>query len=355
MPDAGASLATDGAVLVTLIVAMRNEEANIARCIGSIRAQAYPQDRLEVFVIDGASTDRSREVAAGLIAGLPGWHLVDNPRRIQAAAWNLGIAQASGEVIGILSGHSELHADYVANAVETLQRTRATMVGGPVRALGGGRIGAAVALATSSPFGVGGATFRYLEREASVDTVFMGLCMAGDFRRFQFDEELVRDQDDELSYRILDAGGTIICNPRIRSSYRSRSTYRSLWRQYFDYGFWKVRVMQKHPRQARPRQIIPAVFVCTSAICLLLAPGASLARRGSLLVLGSYGLANLAASFITVRGNAVRLLPYVSVSYAVIHVAYGAGFAGGMVRFRDRWPSGALAAVVRSLIRHART
>jgi len=354
MPDVRPSFATDRPALVTLIVAMRNEETNIERCIASIRAQSYPQDRLEVFVIDGASTDRSREVAAGLIAGLPGWHLVDNPRRIQAAAWNLGIARSSGDVIGILSGHSELHPDYVANAAETLQRTRATMVGGPVRALGGGRIGAAVALATSSPFGVGGARFRYLDREESVDTVFMGLCLADDFRNFLFDEELVRDQDDELSYRILDAGGTIICNPRIRSSYRSRSTYRSLWRQYFDYGFWKVRVMQKHPRQARPRQIIPAVFVATGAICLLLAPRAALARRGSVLVVGSYALANLAASFMTVRGDALRL-PYVSASYAVIHVAYGAGFVGGLIRFSNRWPSGALAAVVRSLIRHART
>jgi succinoglycan biosynthesis protein ExoA len=338
---------------VTLIIAMRNEAADIERCINSVAAQDYPADRLEVLIYDGASTDRSREIASHLVAGRAGWSVIDNPRRIQAVAWNLGIVRATGDVIGILSGHAELGTDYVTNAVETLERTGATMVGGPVRAIGGGRIGEAVALATSSPFGVGGARFHYLRAEEVVDTVFMGLCTAEDYRRFPFDEEMVRDQDDELSYRILDAGGSIVCNPAIQSGYRPRATFRSLWLQYFDYGFWKVRVIQKHPRQARPRQVVPAAFVAASLGCLVLAPIVAPARTGLVAVLGSYVTANLLATVVTVRRADASLFPHVALSYAVVHAAYGVGLLGGLLRFAGSWPPGTLRIVGRSLVRNA--
>ena len=258
-------------------------------------------------------------------------------------------------MIGILSGHAELGADYVASAVETLGRTGATMVGGPVRAIGGGRTGEAVALATSSPFGVGGARFHYLEREETVDTVFMGLCRSADYRRFLFDEEMVRNQDDELSYRILDAGGRIVCNPAIQSTYRARSTYRSLWLQYFDYGLWKIRVIQKHPDQARPRQFVPAALVAATITVGVLAPFSALARIGAGLIVGLYLVANLGASIAAGRRTRFALIPYVSLAYGIIHFAYGAGVIAGFVRFAGRWPSGAFPAVARSIVRHARS
>ena len=135
---------------------------------------------------------------------------------------------ARGDVIGIVSAHCELAPDYLSTAVETLERTGADMVGGLMRAVGEGPVGEAVALATSTPFGVGGARFHYTDAEEEVDTVYMGLCRAEVYRRLRFDEEMVSDQDDELSYRLLDEGGRIVCNPAIRSTYRNRSTFRSM-------------------------------------------------------------------------------------------------------------------------------
>ena len=138
---------------------------------------------------------------------------------------------------------------------------RADIVGGPVRAVADTPIGAAIAIATSTPYGVGGARHHYLTEPAYVDTVFMGVARRETWLRYPFNEEFVRNQDDELSYRLLDAGGRIVCDPAIESFYRSRSTLGSLWRQYFDYGCWKVRVLQAHPRQARVRHLVPLALV----------------------------------------------------------------------------------------------
>src|SRR3954465_12513533 len=125
-----------------------------------------------------------------------------------------------------------------------------------------GLFGQAVALATSSPFGVGGSRFHYAQSEEWVDSVYMGAWPRSAFERNGFfDEELVRNQDDEFNYRLRSNGGRILLNPRIKSHYYNRSTARSLWRQYFQYGLWKVRVMQKHPRQMSVRHFAPAALV----------------------------------------------------------------------------------------------
>jgi len=332
---------------------MRNEDEYLDRCLASVLGQDYPADRLEVLIYDGLSTDRSREIAGEFVAGRAGWALCENPARIQAAAWNLGIERATGEIVGIMSGHASLGPKYLTAAVETLERTGAEMVGGPVRAESTSPLGAAIALAMSTPYGVGGARFRYTAREEEVDTVFMGVCRRETYQRFRFSEEMVRNQDDELSYRILDAGGRIVCNPRIESSYQVRTSLRGLWHQYFQYGFWKVRVMQEHPAQVRPRQLVPPAFVGALSAGLLLAPMSTRVRRATAAGTGAYAAANvIAAAWVSRgRGGLLVLLPPV---FATLHVAYGVGVLAGMVRFRAGWSRSSLETIVRSLIGRAR-
>jgi succinoglycan biosynthesis protein ExoA len=244
----------------------------------------------------------------------------------------MGIDDANGDIIGIVSAHCELAPDYVSTAVETLERTGADMVGGLMRAFGEGPVGRAAAVATSTPFGVGGARFHYTTVEEEVDTVYRGLCRAALYRRLRFDEEMVRDQDDELSYRLLDHGGRIVSNPAIRSSYHNRSTFRSLWRQYHESGFWKVRVMQKHPRQVGRRQLIPPAFVAAVLGTALLAPFSRVGRA----TLGSYVTANIGGSLLAARAEP-RALPYLPLTYATLHVSYGSGFLKGLWHFRRGW------------------
>ena len=317
---------------VSLLIPMRNEAGYIEKCLASIFAQDYPDDRLEVLVLDGQSTDGSWQIVERLFRGRPNCHLLPNPRITQAAGWNLGIQASHGDIIGIVSAHAELAPDYVSMAVETLLRTGTDMVGGPMRAYSDGRIGQAVALATSTPFGVGGGRFHYTDREEDVDTVYMGLCWRELYERMGgFDEEMVRNQDDELSYRLLKHGGRIVCNPAIRSRYYNRSTLADLWRQYFQYGFWKVRVLQRHPRQMRLRQFVPPTFVTTLLGSALLAPFTGVGRLLLTSIAGSYVMANLAASVWTTRKHGWRHLLLLPGVFATLHLSYGLGFLTGFL------------------------
>jgi len=313
---------------------MHNEAGCIERCLASISAQDYPNDRLEVIVLDGQSTDDSWQIVERLFKGRSNCHLLRNPKIIQAAGWNLGIAHARGDIIGIVSAHAELAPDYVSTAVETLLRTGADMVGGPMRACSDGRIGQAAALATSTPFGVGGGRFHYTDREEEVDTVYMGLCWRELYERIGgFNEEMVHDQDDELSYRLLKHGGRIVCNPDIRSHYYNRSTLSGLWRQYFQYGFWKVRVLQQHPRQMRVRQFVPPTLVAALLSSTLLAPFTGLGSVLLAMVVGSYGLANVVASVRTAHRHGWRHLLLLPAVFATLHLSYGLGFWWGVLVF----------------------
>jgi glycosyltransferase involved in cell wall biosynthesis len=334
---------------VTLIVAMRNEAASIEACLVSLLAQEWPADRLEILVMDGGSTDDSRQTAERLLADRAGARVVDNPGIVQAAGWNLGIDTATGDYVGIVSGHAELAPDYVASVVRVIEETGATMVGGPVTAEAEGPVGEAVAIATSTPFGVGGARHHYLTERAEVDTVFMGVARREDYARLRFNEEMVRNQDDELSYRILDEDGRIVCDPAIRSTYRNRSTLPGLWRQQFAYGSWKIRVFQQHPRQARVRHLVPAAFVAALFGSWALAPFSRLGRLGLAAVVTSYIAADVAFSATgaataleggsddSAPGSRLARFVRLLVVYPTIHLAYGLGGFAGLVRFRKGW------------------
>jgi len=326
---------------VALLVAMRNEVGHIRQCLESILAQDYPSDLVEIWVLDGQSTDQSWAVAADVLGSHAGAYLVANPGITQARGWNLGIARSSADVLGIVSAHAELAPNYVTQAVETLERTKADMVGGPARAVSLGLVGEAVAVGQSTRFGVGSATFRYVEVESEVDTVFMGLCRRSVFQRVGvFDPMMDRNQDDEFSFRLRERGGRIVCNPAIRSRYHNRTTLRRLWRQYVAYGFWKVRVILRHPRQASLSHLVPAAFVTSLLVLSAGAPWWGPWPFGAVVAL--YAASSVVASVVAARGR-WRVLPLLPLVYAVLHVGYGAGFLGGLVRLARGAGAGAVA------------
>jgi len=324
--------------VTSLLVAVRNEANYIKNCISSLQSQTYPQDKLEVIILDGGSTDGTDQIVQSLIKGHPNFKFFDNPKIIQSAAWNFGLDICSGDIISIVSGHVTFAPDYVSKAVDTLQRTGSDMVGGTIRAVSETRVGQAIALAMSHPFGVGGARHRYTDREEETDSVFMGFSRRSVYEKIGgYDEELVRNQDDEFSYRLSKTGGRIICNPEIVSYYHSRSTIKSLWQQYYQYGFYKVRVLQKHPGQMRPRQFVPLAFVLGLILTVLF----SLITSWGWIVLagmvGIYTLANLTASFLIARREGWRYFWLLPLAFATIHLAYGLGFLVGLFKFWNRW------------------
>lgn len=323
---------------VSVVIPMRNESGYIDRCLDSIFAQDYPADRFEVIVVDGDSDDDSPAVLAAYAARHAGrMRVYGNPRRIVPPAMNIGIRAARGDVVMRVDAHTTLDPAYMRTGVAVLQRTGADNVGGPMHAVGGGRLANAIAAAMGSRFGIG-AYFHFGTEEREVDTVYLGMYPRAVLARIGlYDEELVRNQDDELNYRLRKAGGRIVLTPEMRSWYQNRTSVRKLARQFYQYGLWKVRVLQKHPRQMSARQFVPPTFVASVLGTALLAPFWGLAAWLFAAAIGSYLAACGAAAVLVARRAGWELLPGVFLAFVTMHVSWGWGFLRGLVRFAPNW------------------
>ena len=325
----------DNLPLVSVIMPVRNEAAYIARSLGAILDQDYPADRLEILVVDGMSDDGTREYVLARQSDHPCLRLLDNPRGIVPPGLNIGIRQAHGDIIVRVDGHCEVAPDYVRRCVAHLLAGEAEAVGGPIETIGESDEAQAIALAMSSWFGVGGSAFRTVkDRAMLVETVAFPAYTRQTLERLgPFDEELVRNQDDEYNYRLLKSGGRVLLAPDVRARYYSRSSLRSLWRQYYQYGYWKVRVMQKHPRQMRARQFAPPAFVAallgSAALGVLFRPFRLLLG----IVVALYLIANLMASMSVGRAHGMEYAPRLAIIHPILHLSYGLGFLAGLWRF----------------------
>ena len=321
--------------MVSIIMPVRDESAYIERSLGAVLRQDYPVERTEILVIDGMSTDGTREYIRAQQAAHTRLRLIDNPRHIVPPGMNIGIAQAKGDIIVRVDGHCEIAPDYVSRCVEHLLADGVEAVGGPIETVGETDEAQTIALAMSSWFGVGGSAFRTVkDRPALVETVAFPAYRRQTLERLgPFDEQLVRNQDDEYNYRLLKDGGRILLSPDIRSRYYSRSSLRSLWRQYYQYGYWKVRVMQKHPRQMRWRQFVPPAFVAGLIGSSILGLFSRPFRRLGSWIVGLYLVANLLASLSLGREHGRQHIPRLLIIHPILHLSYGLGFLVGLVSF----------------------
>ena len=326
-------------IVVTVVMPIRNEARFIERALRSVLAQDFGLDAMEIIVADGMSTDGTRDIVAAFQSHYPNLRLIDNPGRIAATGLNAAIGRARGKIIVRVDGHCEIATDYVSRCINHLAEENIIGVGGPVETVGEDGFSAAVALAMSSNFGVGGSAFRTVkDRSLIVDTVaFPAYTRDTIVRAGLYDPEMVRNQDDEFNYRLGKLGGRILLASDIRSRYYSRSSAGTLWRQYFEYGYWKVRVMQKHPAQMRWRQFVPPIFVAVLLLSLSIAPFSGFAGWIFLFVVCLYVTLTLLASVLAVRKGRWQSLHMLPLIYATLHLSYGTGFIWGLVAFRKRW------------------
>ena len=324
---------------VSILMPVRNEASFIERSVGAVLAQDYPRDRLEVIIADGRSNDGTRDVVARLQQQHPNVSLIDNPGKIVSTGLNAALRIAKGEIIIRVDGHSEIAPDYVRRCVFHLTEDQVDCVGGPLETVGETYRARAIAAAMSSTFGVGGSAFRVgAGRAKFVDTVaFPGYRRETIQRAGPFDEELVRNQDDEYNYRVRKLGGRILLSPDIQARYYSRAGFRKLWKQYFEYGYWKVRVLQKHSRQMSARQFVPPLFVLTLLLLFLSAPFFMVSRWLLAATVIAYAVLSLGATIASARKTEWRLLALLPAAFAIIHLAYGTGFLVGILRFWNRW------------------
>ena len=322
--------------VVSIILPIRNEANHIERTLTSVSKQTYPPDRLEVIVVDGQSDDSTQEKVLSFAAQNSGMPIVllNNLRRVMPSGFNQGLAQAHGEIIIMIGGHCELAPDYVMNCANCLAMNSAEGVGGVMTAVGETNMARAIANAQSSRFGVGGVAFRMSQPQgAYVDTVAFGAYRRSVFDRIGvLDEELIRNQDDELNFRLTQAGGKIWLDPSIRSIYHSRSSIRKLWKQYYQYGVYKVRVIQKRGAVPSWRHLAPSAFVTALVLGLFLFVAGR--KRIGLIPLVAYAMANSVAS-LQLATKDLRNLPYYPIIFATLHISYGLGFLVGLWKWRQ--------------------
>lgn len=339
-----AALTLAGGVLplVTIAVPMRDEENSLAACLDAIRAQDYPADRLEVFVVDGGSTDASPEIVRSVRAADRRFHCLENRSGLVSRALNQVLRVARGEVLLRIDAHTLVRPDYVRRCVERLAESGAQNVGGPMEPEGRSPWSRAIAAAMRSRFGVGPARFRYARRVERVDTVYLGAFPIGLFARVgDFNEEMVRNQDYEMNYRIRRSGGTILADPGIRSTYLVRPDLAALWRQFESYGFWKLQMLRRHPGSLRPRQLAAPLLVAAAALAaplsiagLLLAPGVPVAAALPIVV-GGYAAACSVAAVAAGASAGWAVVMRLPAVFAAMHIAWGVGFWRGLFRPPD--------------------
>ena len=323
---------------VSVVMPVRNEARYIARSLAAVLGQDYPRERLEVLLVDGLSGDETRRIASEFAARDNRLTVLDNPAQIVPTALNRAIRAAHGEIIIRVDGHAVIAPDYIRRCVQALAEVDAECAGGAWRTVGETWVARGIALAQSSPFGVGDARFRTGGAAQFVDTVPFGAYRRRVFERIGlFDEELVRNQDDEFNLRLTRSGGKIWMDPAIRCDYYARGTLRGLWKQYFEYGLWKARVIRKHGRPAALRHLVPALFV----LALVNSVIASLWLQSPvpcLVLVALYAGASLLATAAASARRGWTLAPMLPPAYAAMHFGYGIGFLAGVLRFwlRDR-------------------
>ncbi len=334
--------AADDWPLATVIIPVRNEAGSIADCLRAVQAQDYPAERLEIFVVDGDSGDGSREIVARAIADDARFRRLENPGGRVPVALNLGLAAAQGEILLRIDAHTIVAPDYVRRCVERLRDSGAENVGGPMSPQGSSPLGRSIAAAMHCRFGVGPARFRYAREVEEVDTVYLGAFPRALFARIGgFNAAMVRNQDYEMNYRIRRAGGRILVDPAIRSTYLVRPDLPSLARQFGSYGYWKAQMLRRHPRSLRPRQLAAPALVAALAVaaCATLAalsgvfrpqlPAAAawlLPGVAALYLLASVGV----SCSVAFRQGLRAALPLPAV-FATMHLAWGAGFWVGVL------------------------
>jgi cellulose synthase/poly-beta-1,6-N-acetylglucosamine synthase-like glycosyltransferase len=322
---------------VSIVIPCRDEVRFIASCLDGLAAFEYPQDLIEVEVVDGMSTDGTRDILEAWAASGPHRRMLDNPKRTAAAAMNVGIGASTGDVILRMDVHARYPADYVRSCVNPLLETGAEIVGGTVRTRpdGRGAMAACIAVAVSSRFGVGGTAFRVggIEKPVQVDIVPFG-CFERSLVESVgwYDESMLRGEDADFCFRVTAQGGRVLLCPEIHSEYVAR---RRLWQlsvQYFLYGFYKPAIARKVHRIMTIRQTVPPVFVSSLLVLGLLSVWVGLARWAFAVEVASYAAAVVGAAIVEATSRRDWRLILLLLVYPVLHVAYGVGYVVGILR-----------------------
>ena len=316
---------------VSIIIPCYNESDFISECLKSVINSDYPQSKIEIIIVDGLSTDSTRDIINSYAKRYPFIKILNNPKRITPSALNIGIKAAKGEIIIRLDAHASYSEDYISKCVKNLVEYEADNVGGTWTTVPreDTDIGRSIALTFSHPFGSGNALYKTgrCSEPQWVDTVPFGCYRRALFEKIgYFDERLVRSQDMEFNKRLSRAGGRILLVPEVTCDYYVRSDLKKYFAHNFSDGAWAIYPYRFAQEPMSLRHLAPLLFVSSAITLLLLSLFSKVSRHLLVLFIGLYSLTNLCFSFmLSVKEKRFALLPLCFLSFITRHVGYGLG------------------------------
>lgn len=329
-----------GKIIVSVVMPIHNEEKYIRRCIDSLLLQDYPQEKMEWIFVDGCSNDRSVEIIEEYQNKYPNLiKLYHNPKKIVPGSMNIGIDASCGKYIVRLDAHADYATDYISKCIFYLENTLAENVGGVAETKADGFVGGAIAKMLSSKFGVGNSHFRTNGESGYVDTVPFGAFKREVFSKYGgYDERLVRNQDNEMNFRIRKNGGKILLASDIHFSYYCRDSVKGISKMAISNGMWNIITMKLCPGSMGIRHFIPFLFV----ISLPGLGALGLLHSAFWLMLGLEFLLYLSLDtvFSARQATSVEEFMVLLALFPIFHLAYGYGSLIGILKlfkneFRD--------------------
>lgn len=317
---------------VSIIVPCYNEEKSITYLLDALYKQNYPRHLIEVVIVDGLSSDSTIDEISKYQQKNPDLivRVINNPKKNIPTAVNIGIKESKGEIIIRMDAHSIPNENYVKYCVENLTNNMAANVGGRWIIVPGAetKIAECISLAAAHPFGVGDAKYRYSQNAGYVDTVPFGSFYKNLIDEIgYFNEDLLANEDYEFNVRIQNAGKKVYFDPRIQTKYIARATWKDLAKQYWRYGFWKLKMLKRFPETIRWRQAIPPLFVAGIMLLIMMSIFSPIALLILTLLLSTYFLVLVigSLSFVKPKENFFCLIG-VPISIMIMHFSWGSGF-----------------------------
>ncbi len=320
--------------LISIVLAIRNEDKYITKCLQSCYRQTIDCALFEIIIVDGLSEDNTLEKVREFQISHPGLSItiLENKNRLQASGWNIGFKYSKAKYFIMLGGHTVIEPDFLEINLKMHAENDVPCVGGLVSALGEDDKSKAIGLAFNTTLGAGNAKYWYGKKDAFVETVAFGMYKREVIEKVgHLDEKIVRGQDWELNFRIVQQFGRMLFSPLIKSYYFARSNYSKLWKRQYEAGAWKIYIIKKHHQSILIRHLIPSIFV----IFILISLALSLTNLNHVLfplVLTIYCLIILFYATKYTWKEHKRLFFKVVKAFIIIHFGYGLGFLSGIYR-----------------------
>lgn len=321
---------------ISIIIPCRNEEVFISKCLDSLLANEYPKDKIEIFVIDGFSTDRTLNIVRDYLNKFHFIKLFQNPKKVFPAAVNIGIKESGGDLIFIVGSHATYYPDYFSKCVENSLIYNADNVGGVLETvpLKHNLTGSLISYVLSNSFGVGDSKFRTGSTDIlEVDTVFGGCYKKEVFQKYGiFNEDLTSTSDYEFNKRIKQQGARILLIPDIKVTYYTRSTIKKFIINNLRNGFWAIYpIALTRGIPVTQRHFIPLIFVLAILFFLVLSLKWSFFIKVLLALLTFYLISSLYFSFRSIEKK-YHLIPFLPLMFIILHSSYGIGSLWGAIR-----------------------